>query len=92
MFVNLSLAKCSYPHNPENALVTLLKMPENVTHYSGAPAVRRASRAEPHTYRSWQLLHVLAEPDGEPCISFFMVILASSMVRIRTDDHNTHHC
>ena len=40
----------------------------------------RATRAEPHTYRSWEFLHVLAEPYGNPCISFLMVILAGGMV------------
>ena len=30
-------------------------------------------RAERHTFRSREFLHVLAEPDGEPCISWFMV-------------------
>ena len=44
---------------------------------------RGAARAEPHTYRSWEFLHVIGEPDGEPCILFFMTILARGMVRKR---------
>ena len=51
--------------------------------FSGAPAARRAARAEPHTHRSWEFVHVLGEPDSNPCISFFMVRVASGMVRGR---------
>ena len=42
-------------------------------HYSGAPAVQRAARAGPHTHRKWEFMHVHEEPDGKPCLSFFMV-------------------
>ena len=50
---------------------------------SGAPAAQRAARAQPHTHRKWEFMHVYAEPDGNPCISFFMVRVASAMVRRR---------
>ena len=51
--------------------------------FSGAPAEQRAARAEPHTHRKWEFMHVRGEPDGSPCISFFMVRVASAMVRGR---------
>ena len=38
------------------------------------------SVAEPHTCRIWEFLYELAELDGWPYISFFIVILASGKV------------
>ena len=50
---------------------------------SGAPAARRVARAEPHTHLKWEFKHVHGEPDGNPCISFFIVRVTSAMVRGR---------
>ena len=51
--------------------------------HSGAPAARRGARAEPHTHRKWEFMHVYGEPNGNLCISFSMVRVASAMVRGR---------